>query len=361
MGALVLSGIALLSYAGIASAAAALVVSPDTGLTNGQSVTVSGSGFADSAAGAVLECNNDPGQPTVEVAGVEQAPVGCTDPLTTIVSTDASGNVPSTPFTVVTGTIGPPAAGTDSAGNDAATDAALYPCPPTPAQITAGDSCVIAFGTLGGSEVQAPITFEGQGGGTTTTTAAPTTTTIAPTTTTTGGGGTTTTTTSHPTTTTTTIAPTTTTTSGGGSTTTTTSHPTTTTTEPPTTTTTSGGGSTTTTTSGGSTTTTTSGGATTTSSSTTSTTAPTTGANSTGSGTSSSTTTPTTAKPTTTASTTPATALAFTGAGPGLKVMAIGGLILINLGFLVMTLYYSPMEMVRLSRRRIARVFGARP
>ena len=152
----------------------------------------------------MLECNNDPGQPTVEVAGIEQAPVGCTNPLLKIVSTNASGSTPATSFTVVTGTIGPPAAGTDSAGHDAATDAALYPCPPTAAQVTAGDSCVIAYGTQSGSEVQQPISFSGGettttttagGGTTTTTTAATTTTTTAATTTTTTAAGATTTTT----------------------------------------------------------------------------------------------------------------------------------------------------------------------
>ncbi len=151
----------------------------------------------------MLECNNDPSQPTVLVAGIEQAPVGCTNPLLKIVSTSASGAVPATNFTVATGTVGPPSAGTDSAGNSAATDAALYPCPPTAAQITAGDSCVIAYGTQGGTQVQQPISFSGggsttttttAGGGSTTTTSSSTTSTTASTTTTTAAGATTTTT-----------------------------------------------------------------------------------------------------------------------------------------------------------------------
>ena len=38
--------------------------------------------------------------------------------------------------------------------------------------------------------------------------------------------------------------------------------------------------------------------------------------------------------------------LAFTGAGPGVWIMALGGLFLLNLGFLVMTLYYRPRELL---------------
>ena len=202
--------VGVLAFAGPASAAAAVTVTPSTGLSNGSVVTVTGTGFDASDTGAILECNNAPNQPTVSVAGIEQAPVGCTNPLLKIVSTNASGSTPATSFTVATGTIGPPSAGTDSNNNDAATDAALYPCPPTPAQVTAGDSCVIAFGTQNGPQVQTPISFGGGGGGTTTTT------------TTAGGGGTTTTTTTASTTTTTTKATTTTTTTAATTTTSTT-------------------------------------------------------------------------------------------------------------------------------------------
>ena len=55
----------------------------------------------------------------------------CTNPLNAITATDASGNLDPN-FTIVAGTVGPPATGTDSSGGDAATDAANYPCPPTP-------------------------------------------------------------------------------------------------------------------------------------------------------------------------------------------------------------------------------------
>ncbi|MGO8870631.1 MAG: hypothetical protein ACLQPH_04380 [Acidimicrobiales bacterium] len=181
--------VGVLAFSSPAAAAPTLGVLPNTGLTNGQSVTVTASGYPDSATGAVLECSNAPGQPTISVAG-NAVPVSCTNPFLTLKTTTATGTL-STSFTVTTGTVGPPASGTDSAGNDAATDAALYPCPPTPTQVSAGDSCVIQFGTSDGTAATpAPISFAGGGGGGTTTT------------TTTGGGGGTTTTSSTSTTTT---------------------------------------------------------------------------------------------------------------------------------------------------------------
>jgi hypothetical protein len=39
-------------------------------------------------------------------------------------------------------------------------------------------------------------------------------------------------------------------------------------------------------------------------------------------------------------------------------VLAIGGLALINLGFLVMTMYYKPSEMFVLAGRQVRRAFG---
>ena len=179
---------AALTLSGPASASAALIVSPNSGLTSGQSVTVTGSGYDASSTGAVLECNNASGQPTIAVLG-NSIPVSCTNPLNSLHTTDASGNL-STTFTIVTGVTGPPGTGTDSSGGDAATDAAGYPCPPTPAQITAGVSCTIAYGDQGGAQASSLISFGGgttttTSGGTTTTTAQSTTTTTAPTTTTT--------------------------------------------------------------------------------------------------------------------------------------------------------------------------------
>jgi len=215
-----------------------LTVSPATGLINGSVVTVSGSGYADNSTGAILECNNDPAQPTIVVEG-SAAPVSCTNPLKKIETTSASGALGPVSYTVAAGTVGPPTTGTDSSGGDAATDAAAYPCPPTAAQITAGYSCTIAFGDLANDEGTANISF-----GSIISTA--------------------------------------------------------------------------------------------------------------GSGTSAATTAKTVAATTGTSGT-----LAFTGPGPGVWVMGIGGLMLLDIGFLVMTLFYRPRELLMVAGKRIVWVFGS--
>jgi len=86
-------------------------------------------------------------------------PVGCT-PIDIFGSTTASGGLPSgTSFTIRSGTVGPPATGTDSSGGNAATDAANYPCPPTPAQYASGVTCALAVGDLGGDKIFVPLSF----------------------------------------------------------------------------------------------------------------------------------------------------------------------------------------------------------
>jgi hypothetical protein len=177
---LVLTGAGTLAYAAAAGAAGSITVTPSTGLAGGDSVTVSGAGFAASSTGGILECNDHPGQPTIQLAG-NAVPVSCTSPLSKLVTTTSSGSLPTTSFTIIEGTVGPPTSGTDSGGGSAATDAAAYPCPPTAAQVTAGDSCVIAFGDQAGDQATLDISFSSGGGGTTTTT----TTTTQPTMTTT--------------------------------------------------------------------------------------------------------------------------------------------------------------------------------
>ena len=129
-------GVILLASAP-ASASPTITVTPNSGLANGQNVMVSGEGFDVSSTGAVLECSNDPGQPTITVLG-NSIPVSCSNPLNNLHSTDPSGNLPAASFSVSTGVTGPPGTGTDSSGGSAATDAANYPCPPTPAQVSAG-------------------------------------------------------------------------------------------------------------------------------------------------------------------------------------------------------------------------------
>jgi hypothetical protein len=52
--------------------------------------------------------------------------------------------------------------------------------------------------------------------------------------------------------------------------------------------------------------------------------------------------------------------LAFTGPGHGVWALAIGGILLINLGFLVLTIYYRPRELFAMATRRVHRVVGGR-
>jgi hypothetical protein len=53
--------------------------------------------------------------------------------------------------------------------------------------------------------------------------------------------------------------------------------------------------------------------------------------------------------------------LAFTGSGPGVWALAVGGIILIDLGFLVVTIYYKPRELFAMARRRTNRILGLPP
>jgi hypothetical protein len=199
-------------FATAAYGAATLTATPDTGLTNGQSVTLSGSGFTKSSIGNVLECNNATGQPTVAVGSPinSSISVGCTAPsLSKLVTTSATGTV-STTYDVVSGTIGPPCGAapaaatcpaTDSAGKSPAADAANYPCPPTAAQQATGVTCSLSYGDAAGDTAAATIQFQGASTTTTSpgssttgagtgTTAAGTATTVAGSATTTAGGAT---------------------------------------------------------------------------------------------------------------------------------------------------------------------------
>ena len=140
-----------------ASASPTLAVNPSTNLTNNETVNVTASGMHANAYGSVLECNLANNEPTVQVEG-NAVPVGCTNPLQTITGTDASGGFTKT-FVIHTGTIGPPAQGTDSAGNSASADAAKYPCPPTPAQQAAGTTCDMVYGDTSGDQATTPLGF----------------------------------------------------------------------------------------------------------------------------------------------------------------------------------------------------------
>ena len=100
-------------------------------------------GIDASSPGAILECNNDPGQPTATLgAPISQAvPVSCTGVTSAGLITTTSSGTLSAKFTIASGTTGPPCGTsylattcptTDSSGGNPTTDAAKYPCPPRP-------------------------------------------------------------------------------------------------------------------------------------------------------------------------------------------------------------------------------------
>ncbi len=195
---LAITGLTIVAGTASASAASGLTgtitITPDTGLTNGQTVTITGSGFTKSSIGNVLECNSDSGQPNVMVGGLVNSsiPVSCNAPSLSkpgaLVTTTSTGTVSAT-FTVIEGTVGPPCGpapaaatcpATDAANNSPITDAALYPCPPTAAQQAKGDVCTLTYGDEANDSGVANISFASSAPSTT---VAPTTTPTAPTTT----------------------------------------------------------------------------------------------------------------------------------------------------------------------------------
>ncbi len=203
--ALIVAGLTMVASSGTAFATGnpnvPMTVTPDTGLSNGQTVTIAGSGYTDSSIGNVLECNSDASQPTVAVGAPVNSTisVSCTAAsYSHLVTTTASGGL-SGSFPVVQGTVGPPCGpapavavcpATDSAGKSPTADAALYPCPPTAAQQAAGDVCQLTYGdSAGDGSVPVAILFGAETAPSSTTTAPPTTaapvtaTTKAPTTT----------------------------------------------------------------------------------------------------------------------------------------------------------------------------------
>jgi hypothetical protein len=144
---------------------AEITASPNSGLVNGEAVKVTGSGLSAQQQGAIVECNDAPGQPTITFDGFA-VPVSCSDILgggpfvfvSPLVSTSTTGTFTTT-FVVRTGVLGPPVSGTDSSGVAGTTDTAGYPCPPTPAQRAAGDRCFLAFGDLAGDLARTDISF----------------------------------------------------------------------------------------------------------------------------------------------------------------------------------------------------------
>jgi hypothetical protein len=126
-------------------------------LTKGQGLFASGTGFAPNATGTVVECNMTSGEPTMTVTGFNTPlPVGCST-ATPSGGTTGTGQLFTTNFTALTGVIGPPAQGTDSAGNSATTDANNYPCPPFDG--TTGQTCAIGWVDNKGGFVFDTVTF----------------------------------------------------------------------------------------------------------------------------------------------------------------------------------------------------------
>jgi hypothetical protein len=148
-----------------------LTADPGTCLDHGTVVTLTGSGYDRSSLGSVSECNDDPSQPTVYLGGVlnETVPVSCSGfSVATAQPTTSSGDIPAgLTFTIISPIPGPPCGPgyliatcpTDSSGGDAATDAAKYPCPPTAAQQSIGDSCILFFSDMQGKSQSVDISF----------------------------------------------------------------------------------------------------------------------------------------------------------------------------------------------------------
>jgi hypothetical protein len=134
-----------------------ITVAPDSGLAPASgtpdasgttnvftTASIAGTGFASSDTGgfAVLECNDDPNQPSFPYKGELNFPVGCAITI---------GQQPPTNASLISGNVGAANSGSDSVGGPANQDAARYPCPPTPDQQMAGDVCALVVVGLASS------------------------------------------------------------------------------------------------------------------------------------------------------------------------------------------------------------------
>jgi hypothetical protein len=147
-----------------------LTADPGTCLSGGTPITLTGLGYDPSSLGFLLQCNNASGQPTVFLPAPisESVPVSCTGiALANAITTSSTGGFTKT-WDAIDGVTGPPCGKSgdlattcpvDSSGGVAATDAANYPCPPTAAELAAGDSCILSFGDQLGKAATVPISF----------------------------------------------------------------------------------------------------------------------------------------------------------------------------------------------------------
>lgn len=175
---MIVGGALLVSAVSASAVSGTITLSPgpSTGYATGQAVTVSISGMSPSAQVHVYECSLAPDQPTVLVQG-QSLPVSCTVPVAAGKTNGAGKLKQPLSTTVQSGVTGPPGPGVDTAGNQAAADAATYPCPQIVGQT--GGCAFFAFDSLGGVATPLPFAFASSVP-IPTTTVPPTTTTTAP-------------------------------------------------------------------------------------------------------------------------------------------------------------------------------------
>ena len=156
-----------------------------TGVAPTESISLAGTGFAPGALASIEECSDDPSQPIIYYLGTS-VPVSCTPiSITTVPSTgNLSGSKVVKGGTLAApAAVGPPVAGftpsciasqqtgstttTSSIPNctttgSGTTDAARFPCPPTAAQIAAGDACIFAIGDNAGDHAVGTLLWTGE-------------------------------------------------------------------------------------------------------------------------------------------------------------------------------------------------------
>jgi hypothetical protein len=143
-----------------------------TGVTAGDVVTVTGTGFTPGSTASMAECNSDPSQPVILFMG-EYIPVSCSRlALSTIPSSGPDMGDFSGTQTFEIGTVGPPGTGLTptcteggipipnctTTGN-AVVDAVNQPCPPTTAQAAVGATCVIEVSDTAGDQAVGTFLF----------------------------------------------------------------------------------------------------------------------------------------------------------------------------------------------------------
>jgi len=128
--ALVTGGMALFGAFGAEAASTPTIsITPNTGLTNGASATITGSGFTANDSVYAVEC-----------LATATTSAGCDTATATAITVGADGKLPATTFKVVTGTVGTGTCGT------------------SPSNL---GNCVIEVANVAGGDVgAAPITFK---------------------------------------------------------------------------------------------------------------------------------------------------------------------------------------------------------